>query len=341
MSAEHTAERRLTDAALRESNELLAQSQRLAHLGHYVLDAATGTWTASAALVEIFGIEAAYVRDVEGWLGIVHADDRDAMRTYVLEHVMRDHHLFDRQYRIARISDGAERWVHGLGTLELDDTGEVARMFGVIQDITEGKLAEDALRETNQRLEAVLKNVTTTMGKVVEVRDAYTQGHQQSVATLARQIAEEMNLSERDIEGIEIAALVHDIGKLSVPLEILTKPAALSAAEFALIKEHPQTGFEILRDIDYLWPVADIALQHHERMDGSGYPNGLLGEEILLGARIVAVADVIEAMASHRPYRPALGLQVAVSEIADNPDKYDVDVAAACLRLYEAGRIAL
>jgi PAS domain S-box-containing protein len=202
------------------------------------------------------------------------------------------------------------------------------------------EMERDVLR-TNARLEGLLKDIVATMGKVVETRDPYTQGHETGVAVLSRQIAEEMGLSADEVDEIEVAALVHDIGKLSVPAEILTKPTRLSEAEFAIIKEHPRTGYDILKDVDFGWPVAEIALQHHERMDRSGYPNGLAGEDIFLAARVVAVADVVEAMASHRPYRPALGLEAAVAEIRDHPEKFDPQVIAALLRVYEAGRIDL
>ena len=154
-------------------------------------------------------------------------------------------------------------------------------------------------------------------------------------------IAREMGLSEDEIETIEVGALVHDIGKLSVPTEILTKPGKLTDVEFALIKGHPQTGYDILKDIDFGRPIAEIALQHHERIDGTGYPNQLLGEDMLMAARVVAVADVIEAMASHRPYRPALGLDMAVGEITAHADQYDPQVVAALMRLHEKGEIGL
>jgi HD-GYP domain-containing protein (c-di-GMP phosphodiesterase class II) len=137
-----------------------------------------------------------------------------------------------------------------------------------------------------------------------------------------------------------MSALVHDIGKLSVPAEILNKPGVLSANEFALIRQHPTAGFEILKDIAFPWPVAESVLQHHERMDGSGYPQGLLGDDICRTARILAVADAVEAMSSHRPYRPGLGIDAAIAEITDHPAKYDPDVVAACLRLHESGLIA-
>jgi hypothetical protein len=197
------------------------------------------------------------------------------------------------------------------------------------------------LAASNDRLEGLLRQVTVALGRVVEARDPYTSGHEERVATLARQIAIEMGLSGEEADGVEIAGLVHDIGKLSVPAEILTKPAALSEVEMRLVREHSRSGYDILKGISFAWPVADIVLQHHERMDGSGYPNGTEGADILVPARILAVADVVEAMASHRPYRPALGLEAAIAEIAGHPELYDPDVSAACMRLHKAGAIKM
>lgn len=197
----------------------------------------------------------------------------------------------------------------------------------------------EELARTNDRLEGLLRQVTVAFGRVVEARDPYTSGHEERVSKLARQMAIEMGLDDSAADAVEIAGLVHDIGKLSVPAEILTKPSSLSPIEIRLIHEHSRSGYEILKDISFVWPVADIVLQHHERIDGSGYPAGLTGEQMLPLARILAVADVVEAMASHRPYRPALGLPAAVSEIASHPDLYDPDAVAACVRLFEAGAI--
>jgi hypothetical protein len=192
---------------------------------------------------------------------------------------------------------------------------------------------------TNERLEGLLRQVTVAFGRVVEARDPYTSGHEERVAVLGRQIAVEMGLTDDVANAVEIAGLVHDIGKLSVPAEILTKPSALSAIEVRLIREHSRSGYDILKDIAFAGPVADIVLQHHERMDGSGYPAGLLGVETLVQARIIAVADTVEAMASHRPYRPALGLAEGVAEVAAHLESYDPDAVAACVRLFEAGAI--
>ena len=213
--------------------------------------------------------------------------------------------------------------------------------LAVFEDVTERVAEERALAESNRRLEKMVHDVAEAMGSVVEARDAYTQGHQVRVAGLALKIAREMGLSETTFDEISLAGLLHDIGKLRVPAEILTKPGTLSTAEMSLIREHPAQGYEILRHIDFPWPVAEIVRQHHERSDGSGYPTGLRGDEIMLSARILAVADVIEAMASHRPYRPALGLEKAFEEIGSYPERYDSDVLAASRRLYERGETGL
>jgi len=221
-------------------------------------------------------------------------------------------------------------------------------LLSVAQDMTELierremlVASEASLRESKESLEKMVYAVAEAMGKVVEVRDPYTEGHEVRVARLAKQIAQEMQLPASDVEAIEMAGLVHDIGKLSVPAEILTKPGRLSEIEYRLIKEHPQAGYEILKDIEFPWPLAEMVLSHHERRDGSGYPRGLRGDEIIGGARVLAVADVVEAMASHRPYRPALGLDAAVAELTQNVDKYDPGAVRACIALYESGRIEL
>ena len=213
-------------------------------------------------------------------------------------------------------------------------------VLSVGTDITELKRVEKQLLEGNARLEEMVYDVAEAMGRIVEVRDPYTQGHEVRVAELARLLAEDMDMSSDEIAGVEMAAVVHDIGKLSVPAEILNKAGTLSSIEFALIQQHPLAGYEILKGIAFPWNVAQSVLQHHERMDGSGYPYQLRGDEICKSARILAVADVIEAMASHRPYRPAVGVDEAVAEIASHPEQYDAEVVAACLRLHESGRIA-
>ena len=216
--------------------------------------------------------------------------------------------------------------------------GDFSTLF---EDVTIRVIGEKALAESNKRLEKMVYDVAESMGSVVDARDPYTQGHQVRVAVLAYRIGREMRLPKDDLDGISMAGLLHDIGKLRIPAEILTKPGLLSGAERALIQEHPRQGFEILRPIDFPWPVAETVLQHHERLDGSGYPAGMLGDAISLSARILAVADVVEAMSSDRPYRPLVGLREAIEEITTRPELYDERVVQACLRLYERGETGL
>ncbi len=234
-----------------------------------------------------------------------------------------------------RFKDGiVRRALMSARTLPL--AGEACLMT-VTRDISSNKEAEAALVESNAKLEQMVRDVAEAMGRIVESRDPYTQGHQERVAEVSVLIGREMGLSDRDLDAIEMAALVHDVGKLAVPAEILNKPGRLSKLEFSLIQVHSEQGHAILRDIDLGAPVASIVLQHHERMDGSGYPSGLKGDEILPAARILSVADLVEAMASYRPYRPAVGLVPAIDELSAHPEKYDPEVVSACRVLFERG----
>ena len=194
---------------------------------------------------------------------------------------------------------------------------------------------EEERKRAKQKLQKTLEKTIHALASAIEMRDPYTAGHQKRVTKLACAIAKEMDLSKEQIEGIRMAGLIHDIGKISIPFEILTKPGKLNDLEYSLIKTHPQAGYNILKGIEFPWPVAQIVLQHHERMDGSGYPQGLCGKDILLEAGILAVADVVEAMSSHRPYRPAYGIDKALEEISKNKGiLYDPEVVNACLRLF-------
>jgi PAS domain S-box-containing protein/putative nucleotidyltransferase with HDIG domain len=205
----------------------------------------------------------------------------------------------------------------------------------VYQDITERRQAEEKLRETLESLRKSIKTTIQVLGTASETRDPYTAGHQKRVADLARSIATDMGLSQDKIEGIRMAGSIHDIGKLSIPSEILSKPTKLTEIEFSIIKAHAQKGYKMLKDMESPWPLAQIVYQHHERMNGSGYPRNLKGDEILIEARIMAVADVVEAMASYRPYRLALGIEAALEEIKKNKGiLYDDTVVDTCLRLF-------
>jgi HD-GYP domain-containing protein (c-di-GMP phosphodiesterase class II) len=210
-----------------------------------------------------------------------------------------------------------------------------ALLQATVRDITRQKRADEELRQTLGRLRKAIGATIQVLVSAIETRDPYTAGHQLRSADLARAIATEMGLSQDTIEAIRMAGPIHDIGKLSIPAEILSKPTKLTNIEFSLIKEHARTGYGMLKDVESPWPLAEIIYQHHERMDGSGYPRNLKGDDILIEARILAVADVVESMASHRPYRPALGLNTALEEIENNKGTlYDADAVDACLRLF-------
>ena len=216
-----------------------------------------------------------------------------------------------------------------------DTEGHVVAADVVANDIPERKKEEEKLRLTLESLRNAHGATIQVMVSAIEMRDPYTSGHQIRSADLARAIATEMGLSKEQIDGIRLAGSIHDIGKLSVPAEILSKPAKLTDLEFSLVKEHSLIGYEMLKGVESSWPLAQIVYQHHERMNGSGYPRNLKGDEIIIEARIMAVADVVESMASHRPYRPSLGIEAALEEIEKNKGiLYDDTVADVCLRLF-------
>jgi PAS domain S-box-containing protein/putative nucleotidyltransferase with HDIG domain len=265
------------------------------------------------------------------WTEIVHPDDLGRMVG---------------QHRLRRESQGGAlpsyefRYITKTGDL-MDTLLTIKLVSGTkksiasLIDITERKRAEAELQQT---LESLRKSVGATiqvMVSAIEARDPYTAGHQLRSANLACAIATEMGLPQEKIDGISMAGYIHDIGKLSIPAEILSKPTKLTDIEFSLIKEHSHTGYEMLKNVESPWPLAQIVYQHHERMNGSGYPRNLKGDEIIIEARIMAVADVVEAMASHRPYRPGLGIDEALAEIEKNRGiLYDNTVVDACLKLF-------
>lgn len=209
----------------------------------------------------------------------------------------------------------------------------------VFRDITARVRTEKELKESWEKLHQALEGTIQAMALTIEIRDPYTAGHQRRVSKLSCAIARELGMPETQVEGLRVAGDIHDIGKIYVPAEILSKPGQITAIEYGIIKTHPQVGFDILKTIKFPWPVARIVLQHHERRDGSGYPLGLSGDQILREARILTVADIVEAMSSHRPYRPARGIDEALEEISKNKGKYyDEDVVDVCVRLFRENR---
>jgi len=224
------------------------------------------------------------------------------------------------------------------------DEEEIRLLSGLANELAFGIVNLRARIEHHQSAERLQRGMESTieaLAGTLELRDAYTAGHQRRVAELAAEIARELGVSEGEVHGIHLAATVHDLGKIQVPAEILTKPTRLTNLEYEFVKTHAQAGYDLLKDIDFPWPIAQLVYQHHERIDGSGYPRGLRGEETLMGAKILAVADTIEAMSSHRPYRAGLGIEASLAEITKNRDKlYDAAVVDACVKLFREKRFA-
>jgi PAS domain S-box-containing protein/putative nucleotidyltransferase with HDIG domain len=220
----------------------------------------------------------------------------------------------------------------------LKQDGKVSGFQLTVRDITEQLAAVENLQKSFKELNDTLDSMIKALAVVVETKDPYTSGHQNSVAKLSLAIARELKLSDRKIEAINRAATIHDIGKIAVPQSILSKPTVLSDIEFSMIKTHSQAGYDILKNINFGYPIADIVLQHHEKENGSGYPRGLMGPDIMIEAKIIAVADIVEAMSSHRPYRPAIGMKEAIREIEANKNTlYDSSAVDACIRIFNKG----
>ena len=269
---------------------------------------------------------------LKSFTDFIHPDDRNMVVDHHIKRIKGEEVPPVYSFRVIG-QDGTVIWCE-LNAAVIQWKGKPATL-NFLNNITERRKSEEELKQTLESLRKSIGATIQTMVSAVEMRDPYTAGHQLRVADLACSIAAEIGLPQDKIDGIRMAGSIHDIGKLSIPAEILSKPTKLTDIEFSLIKEHSRSGYEMLKDVESPWPLAQIVYQHHERMDGSGYPRNLKGNEILIEARIMAVADVVEAMASHRPYRPGLGIEVALEEIEKNKGIfYDDAVADACLRLF-------
>jgi PAS domain S-box-containing protein len=329
---------REAEQSLRESEQRMIRAQNIAHVGNWELDLRTRTMWASEEVFRIYGIErSAPTLPLELAQAAVLPKHRHRLDD-ALRRLIAGQDEYDEEFEIKRSNDGQVRVVHSKGELVRDEDGAPASILGALQDVTELKAAERGAVEAAARLRRTVDGTVSAMGAVVETRDPYTAGHQRRVTQLAVALAVELGIADKGLETLRLAAEVHDIGKVAVPAEILTKPGRLSRTEFAIIEVHAVAGADILAPVEFGAPVADIVRWHHERLDGSGYPDGLSGEAIPREARIIAVADVVEAMASHRPYRPALGIEAALAEIREGAGRlYDADVTAACARVFAAG----
>ena len=325
-------ERKQREEALRQAEENFRRSLDESPLGIRVSDPNGETVYANRTILDVYGYG-----DIEE-LRSTPIQNRYTPESFT-EHQLRKKKRmaggdYEAEYVISIVTKSGE--IRRLQVFRKEVLWNGQKRFQTIySDITEGEKAAEKIQETLDRLNKAILGIIQVLMATIEKRDPYTAGHQRRVADLAWAIGREMGLSSTRLEGLRLAGAIHDIGKIGVPVEILSKPTRLTKNEYSLIQSHCQVGFDIIQGIDFSWPIGKMILQHHERMDGSGYPHRLKGEEILLEARILAVSDVVEAMATHRPYRPALGIEAALEEVeSDQSAIYDPAVAAACLKLF-------
>ncbi len=325
-------ERKRAEEELRENEERFrSMIQSLSDI-IFILDGKGQLTYESPSATRILGYQPGYFIGKSPFTHI-HPDDLDQVMKDLDEVFLSLNPGIPTEFRYQK-ADGTWIYLEVLGNNQFENPG-IQGIVLTVRDITTRKQGEEKLQQTLDSLRKAVGTTIQVLSTASETRDPYTAGHQKRVSDLARVIATEMGLDQEKIEGIHMAGIIHDIGKLSIPAEILSKPTRLTDIEFSLIKEHSRSGYEMLKDVESPWPLAQIVYEHHERMDGSGYPRNLKGNEILIESRIMAVADVVEAMASYRPYRPALGIEAALEEIEKNKGiLYDDTVTDACLRSF-------
>ena len=322
--------RKQTEMALAESELKFKALVEQSLIGIYMVDQDKLIYVNPRA-AEIFGYEPAELNNVS-LASVIAPEDRELVQKNIQRRTSGEIETLRYEFRGLR-KDGQliDVGVHGSRTM----LGNRPVVLGVLQDITERRIQEERVKGYIDRLERSIMSTVQAISHMVDLRDPYTSGHERRVGELAAAIGNELGLSEHEVTGLRVAGGVHDVGKIAVPAEILSKPTRLSVAEFAIVKTHAQQGYEILKDIDFPWPIAQTVWQHHERLDGSGYPRGLHADEISLEARILAVADVVESMSTHRPYRAALGVEAAFTELKSKSGTlYDPKVVAACVNLF-------
>ena len=330
-SARDITVRKSAEAELHESEERFRCMVEQSIAGLYVIQDGVIAY-ANARFAEIFGYSTPRELVGRATEALVAPEDRELVASMIRRRLNGETPRARYSFR-GLTRDGTR--------IEVGADGAVATyrdrpaIVGLLQDISERREAESRINEYVSKLESALRGTVQVASSMSEMRDPYTSGHERRVGEISAAIGGELGLDHRRVEGLKVIGSLHDVGKISVPSEILSKPGRLSDIEFALIKQHSQRGYEILKNVDFPWPLAQTVLQHHERLDGSGYPQGLKDSQIILEARILAVADTIEAMSSHRPYREALGLERALAEVeSGRHTKFDPDAVNACLRLY-------
>jgi len=338
---EDITQQKHTEKALRESEERFKQVAVNANEVIWEVDADGIYRYCSSAVERILGYSADELVGQKHFYDLFAPDVREELKETAFATFQREEPFLDFINPNVH-KNGSIVILETTGTPLLDKEGNLLGYRGANTDITSRKLAEESLKQTLEKLRKSLAGTIQAMSLTVETRDPYTAGHQKRVSNLARAIAQEMGLSSDTVDNIRMAGIIHDIGKISVPAELLSKPTKLTEMEMNLIRIHPQSGYDILKDVELPYPIAEMVLQHHERLDGSGYPQGLNGDRILIESKIIAVADVVEAIATHRPYRPARGIGTALEEIEKNKGiLYDVGAVEVCLKLFREGGFKL
>ena len=333
--ARDITERKKAEEALRKSQQEFASIFDNSPEASVYLDEKNKILDINSRFSELFGYKLKEIKGKDINSGIIHPPDKIEEAKRLRKKAIKGYINYD---TIRKKKDGTLFPASVSGSSVLIDGKTKGRII-LYQDITQRQQAEQKIKQGYEKLQRTMEATIHTISKIIETKDPYTAGHQYRVSQLAARIAKELKFCPDKLEGIRIASLVHDIGKISIPAEILSKPTELNEIEYSLIKDHSRIGADILKTIDFPWPVAEIILQHHERLDGSGYPQGLKGDEILPEAKIIGVADVVEAMSSHRPYRPALGIDKALEEISQNKGiLYDSEVVDICLNLFREKR---
>jgi len=332
---QRTLELQKSTEKLRQSYHRLEWAEKIGHLGHWEWNILTNDCHLSDEVFRILGIEPQSLNMThDDYMAFIDPEDRHQVAQGLSHSLSDEQQLYSSEHRIIQ-HNGAIRYVFEQGRVNYDESGNATSLVATILDITERKLAQKKEHQDAMRMHTMMLQTITAIGTTVEKRDPYTAGHQQRVADLSVAIAQEMKLDSIIIEGVRLGALIHDIGKIYLPAEILSRPGTLTDIEFEMIKTHSKVGFDIVKNVDFPWPVANMILQHHERLDGTGYPQGLKAVDIILQAKILAVADVVEAMASHRPYRVSPGLDVALEEVQKGSGiRYDSEVVRCCILLF-------
>ena len=328
--AEHTVELDMTNRVLRASAQRNQAFLRHASDGVHILDTEGKVQEVSDSFCTMLGYSREELIGANVSLWDAQWSAAELQQILATLFAKEEPSVFETRHRR---KDGTIRDVE-ISTQRLELNGQ-PMLFNSARDITEKKRAERLISNQIEQLKTAFMSTVEVATSLSELRDPYTAGHQRRVAAIAAAIGERLGLDQNRQEGLRVAGYLHDLGKISVPSEILSKPGKLSAIEYQLIQQHAQAGYDVLKSVKFPWPVAEVALQHHERMDGSGYPQGLKGEAILFDARIMAVADVVEAMSSHRPYREGVGIDKALAEVEGGSGiKYDRSVVEACLTLF-------